>query len=46
VDEVRRDNFPDARAFRAEVRRLVGEYTLAGMAVYRSSRPCANWRNP
>ena len=44
VDEVTPDEFATPRAFRDEARRLVGEYTLAGMAVYQSSRPCANWK--
>lgn len=32
------------RQFRAYVRAMVSEYHLAGMAVYQSSRPCANWK--
>lgn len=47
VDELARDEFPPgtagAVAFRAELARLCSEYALAGMAVYVSSRPCANW---
>ncbi len=45
VDEVERAAFPTYKAFRAEVRRLCGEYTLAGMAVYESSRACAGWKD-
>lgn len=44
VDELSREEFESGKAFRAEIRRLVGEYHLAGMAVYTSSRACQNWR--
>jgi len=45
VDSVEHDAtyWPDRRAMRKEARRLVSEYALAGMGVYLSSRPCANW---
>jgi hypothetical protein len=46
VDDLSRDGFESGRAFRAELRRLVGEYGMAGMHVYVSVRPCANWRTP
>jgi len=45
VDELSRADFADSKAFRAELRRLISEYHLAGMAVYSSSRPCAGWRD-
>lgn len=48
VDEISRDEFPQGKEgfkqFRKEIQRLVGEYKLCGMAVYTSSRACANWR--
>jgi hypothetical protein len=44
VDEVFREPGQPSRDFRAYVRSIVAEYHLAGMNVYRSSRPCANWR--
>ena len=46
VDEidVQPEYYPNARAMRAEARRLCREYAMAGMDVYQSSRPCANWR--
>lgn len=48
VDEISRDEFLQGKEgfnqFRAEIRRLVKEYNLCGMAVYTSSRACANWR--
>lgn len=49
VDEVRPDDLAatwegDSAAARKEARRLVSEYSLAGMNVYQSSRPCANWK--
>lgn len=38
------DYWPTPRAMRAEARRLCSEYAMAGMDVYTSSRPCANWK--
>ena len=43
IDEIDRADFPTARAFRAEVRRLCGEYAMAGMDCYPSQRACAGW---
>ena len=38
------DNAPaDRRAFNAYVKQMVAEYHLAGVPVYRSSRPCKGW---
>lgn len=49
VDEMPRgDHAPGRegfRAWRAYIREMVAEYHLAGMAVYTSSRPCANWKD-
>lgn len=48
IDEVRREDFPQMswREFREECRRLIGEYSLAGMGgAYLSSRCCANWKD-
>ena len=33
-----------SKDFRKYVREMANEYTMAGMAVYQSSRPCANWK--
>lgn len=48
IDELNRADFPagrdGAKAFRAELSRLLGEYSLCGMSGYWSGRPCANWR--
>jgi hypothetical protein len=44
VDEFSREPGQPLRDFLAYVRSMVEEYRLAGMNVYRSSRPCANWR--
>lgn len=44
VDELNRDDFPTRRDFLQEAARLESEYHLCGMAVYRSSRMCANWK--
>lgn len=43
VDQLNRHDFPTWKAFRAEVRRLVAEYHLCGMAVYTSQRPTREW---
>jgi hypothetical protein len=43
VDEFEPEPGQTAAAFRAYVSEMVAEYQLAGMAVYSSSRPCANW---
>jgi len=44
VDDLRLSDFESRKAFRAELNRLISEYHLCGMAVYSSSRPCANWK--
>ncbi len=31
------------REFRAYVKKVVGEYHLAGIPIYRSQRPCKEW---
>jgi len=41
IDEISRASFPTFQAYRLELRRLISEYHLAGMACYSSSRPCA-----
>lgn len=45
VDELSAADFPTWRDYRAELYRLIDEYTLAGMAVYASARMCANWKD-
>lgn len=48
IDEVRREHFRQMswREFRAECRRLIGEYAMCGMGgAYLSSRCCANWKD-
>lgn len=44
VDELDSADFANGKDFRKELNRLCGEYALAGMSVYSSSRMCANWR--
>lgn len=44
VDELSRADFPDRRSFIKEANRLISEYSLCGMNVYKSSRMCANWK--
>jgi len=43
VDELSRVDFDQDATFRAEIKRLKAEYSLAGMDVYISTRACANW---
>lgn len=47
VDELCRQDFPQGtegfKNFRKEKQRIWEEYLRAGMNVYLSSRPCANW---
>ena len=47
VDEFTRgeDNPTDPREFRKYVNTVVGEYRLAGMNVYKSSRCTKDWKN-
>ena len=44
VDELNRKDFASFREFNAEARRLVSEYQLAGMNVYRSQRCTKDWK--
>lgn len=44
VDEFTREPDQTPKEFRAYVQSMKREYMLAGMSVYQSSRPCANWR--
>jgi hypothetical protein len=45
VDQLDSKDFPDWKAVRTELRRLIGEYSLCGMAVYPSTRMCGNWKD-
>ena len=45
VDELCSSDFDTGKEFRAEVRRLVSEYHLAGIAVYTSQRATKEWRS-
>ncbi len=44
VDELNRKDFGSRKEFNAEARRLVSEYQLAGMNVYRSQRCTKDWK--
>jgi hypothetical protein len=44
VDELNRKDFASFREFREEARRLVKEYQIAGMNVYRSQRCTKEWK--
>jgi len=44
VDEFSPEPGQTVREFRAYVAAMVAEYNLAGMAVYRSSRPRRGWK--
>lgn len=43
VDELDQKDFASFREFREEARRLVKEYAMAGMNVYRSQRCTKEW---
>lgn len=43
VDELSREDFKSLKEFSQELKRLRGEYHLAGMQVYTSSRACKDW---
>ena len=45
VDELNSNDFTTFKGFRKELKRLVGEYHLAGMNVYTSSRACKGWND-
>lgn len=45
VDELSSSDFNNLKEFRAEKRRLLNEYHLAGMAVYLSQRCTKEWRD-
>lgn len=45
VDELSLSDFNSHGEYRAEVRRMVAEYHLAGIPVYTSSRACSGWNN-
>jgi hypothetical protein len=45
VDELTLSDFPTRKDFYNECKRLRGEYSLAGMQVYTSSRSTKDWRN-
>lgn len=46
IDELSRADFPSLAAMKAEMRRLAGEYAMAGMGgAYWSSRPCNGWKD-
>ena len=45
VDEFSPEPGQSLREFFAYVRTMIAEYRLAGMNVYRSSRPCKAWRD-
>ena len=45
VDELNSNDFATFKEFRKELKRLVGEYHLAGMNVYTSSRACKGWND-
>lgn len=44
VDEFAPEPGQSAKDFRKYVADMCREYAMAGMNVYQSSRPCANWK--
>ena len=45
VDEFKREPQQSSKEFRAYLSKMVAEYHLAGMNVYRSSRCTKEWKN-
>ena len=45
VDEFTREAGQPIREFRAYVSKMINEYRIAGIPVYRSRRPCKGWRD-
>ena len=45
VDEFSPEPGQPMSAFRKYVREMVSEYHICGMAVYRSRRPCRDWKD-
>lgn len=45
VDELNSSDFETRKDFVIELRRLKGEYNIAGMAVYTSQRCTNDWKN-
>ncbi len=43
VDQLDRKDFPTVREYMKEIRRVLREYHLSGMNVYRSSRSTKDW---
>lgn len=44
VDEFTREENQNPKDFRSYVSKMVSEYRLAGMNVYKSSRPTKEWK--
>lgn len=45
IDELDSADFPDRRAYLAEINRLRDEYALAGMAGQWKAKPCTGWKD-
>jgi hypothetical protein len=45
VDEFTRELNQSPKEFRAYVSKMINEYHIAGMNVYKSSRPTKDWAN-
>ena len=45
VDEFSQEENQSTKDFNIYVNQMVREYHIAGMAVYKSSRPCQNWKD-
>ena len=44
VDQFDKQEGQSSKEYRAYVRKMIEEYRLAGVNVYRSSRCCDNWK--
>tara|TARA_R110000803_G_scaffold10007_2_gene31068 strand:+ start:1603 stop:1779 length:177 start_codon:yes stop_codon:yes gene_type:complete len=43
VNQISRDEYGTFKEYKAELRRLLYEYRLAGMNVYTSQKACKDW---
>jgi len=43
VDQVNREDFNSFKEYKAELNRLIYEYHICGMPVYKSQRACKDW---
>jgi len=45
VDELNKNDFPNYKEYKTELKRLLNEYRIAGINVYISQRCTKDWKN-